>query len=300
MKPGMFKLHRNLCPRVQVPCSYAALGCAHVCPRADLEAHHAAATTPHLQLATAKTTALEASLEAKTKALEASLGSQTKALETSFETKSKALETKTFNLERELQELRNLVVQKVGGGAGHGSAATVLVKRESTGSPDTTTGLALPYGRLPSPTNELDALRRVVDAEKSLLLGLRGDVNAVKTEVKSLRSDADGKETEIEELRNDVEEGKEEVERLCKALKLVQAACEYGTLDADWAIDPAVLRKGADLRSDSFRPCRDVKLHLSLQLRSDGVGIFFCLDNAEWVPLDMNGWSVKVWHRARY
>jgi hypothetical protein len=120
MRRVHFELHRNICPRVSVPCSYASFGCAHLCPRADLEAHHAAATAAHLQLSTAKTKALEASLDTKTKALEVSL------------------QSKTANLEQELQDLRKLVVRKVGGDTELGSTAhTPQIKMEIAALPAT-------------------------------------------------------------------------------------------------------------------------------------------------------------------
>jgi hypothetical protein len=183
---------------------------AHRPRGADLEAHHAAATAAHLQLTTATTKALEASFDAKIKLLEINLT------------------TKTSNLERELQDLRKLVVQKVG----NRSASTPVIKRESAASPDTTTALvlALPYGGQPSPPNELDALR----------------------------SDVHAGEKKVEGLRSDAEAGKEEVEELRKALKVVQSAHEYDTLDVHWAVDPALLVMGANVNSGDVKPRHDV------------------------------------------
>jgi hypothetical protein len=110
-----------------------------VCPRADLEADTAAAMAEHLQLATAKTKALEASFE-----------------------------TKTAIFERELHDLRKLVVRKVGDGAADGPVATPLIKRETVASP-ATTALSLPHrGGHPTPPpppvpSELDSLRTGVE-----------------------------------------------------------------------------------------------------------------------------------------
>jgi hypothetical protein len=76
---------------------------------------------------------------------------------------------------------------------------------------------------------------------------------------------------EVRGLRSDVETGKTDLREIRRTVEAVQTEHEYDTLNIDWAVDPAVLRIGANVHSQCLKPRHDVKLHLGTRVDSDGV-----------------------------
>jgi predicted nuclease with TOPRIM domain len=134
--------------------------------------------------------------------------------------------------------------------------------------------------------NELDALRSEVDTGKE--------------EVEGFRSEVDTGKEEVEGLRSEVDTGKKEMQGLRKELQLLQAAREYDTLDVNWVVDPAALKIGVNLYSQSFKLRHDVKLQLETVVRDKGCGFYINLQEGGWVPLGLNGSSITVWPSARH